>query len=122
VQGCRAKGKADFQMRIIVEDRPIQVFVLICPGVQFFLQQFTQVYELVIYTASMSIYVNPLVDTIDPDRHIPFRLFRDHCFNYQGSYIKDLSLLGRPMQNVIIVDNSQNAYYFHPENSVPILS
>jgi RNA polymerase II subunit A small phosphatase-like protein len=79
-------------------------------------------YELVIYTASMSIYANPLVDTIDPDKHIPFRLFRDHCFSYQGSYIKDLSLLGRPMQDVIIVDNSPNAYYFHPENSVPILS
>ena len=26
------------------------------------------------------------------------------------------------MQDVIIVDNSPNAYYFHPENSVPILS
>ena len=79
-------------------------------------------YELVIYTASMSIYANPLVDTIDPDKHIPFRLFRDHCFSYQGSYIKDLSLLGRPMYEVIIVDNSPNAYYFHPENAVPILS
>jgi carboxy-terminal domain RNA polymerase II polypeptide A small phosphatase len=122
VKACRAKGKADFQMRIIVEGRPIQVFVLIRPGVQFFLQRLAQMYELVIYTASMSIYANPLVDTIDPDRHIPFRLFRDHCFSYQGSYIKDLSLLGRPMQDVIIVDNSPNAYYFHPENSVPILS
>jgi RNA polymerase II subunit A small phosphatase-like protein len=70
----------------------------------------------------MSIYANPLVDTIDPDRYIPFRLFRDHCFSYQGSYIKDLSLLGRPMSELIIVDNSPNAYHFHPENAVPILS
>lgn len=70
----------------------------------------------------MSIYANPLVDTIDPERTIPYRLYRDHCFSYQGSYIKDLSLLGRPMKDVIIVDNSPNAYYFHPENAVPILS
>jgi RNA polymerase II subunit A small phosphatase-like protein len=33
-----------------------------------------------------------------------------------------MSLLGRPMKDVIIVDNSPNAYYFHPENAVPILS
>ena len=26
------------------------------------------------------------------------------------------------MNEVIIVDNSPNAYYFHPENAVPILS
>lgn len=50
------------------------------------------------------------------------RLYREHCFNYMGSYIKDLSLIGRPMKDVIIVDNSPNAYYFHPENAVPILS
>lgn len=109
-------------MRIIVEGRPIQVFVLIRPGVQYFLQRLALVYELVIYTASMSIYANPLVDTIDGDRLIPYRLYRDHCFSYQGSYIKDLSLLGRPMSDVIIVDNSPNAYHFHPENAVPILS
>ena len=26
------------------------------------------------------------------------------------------------MKDVIIVDNSPNAYFFHPENAVPILS
>lgn len=109
-------------MRIIVEGRPIQVYVLIRPGVAFFLSRLALLYELVIYTASMSIYANPLVDTIDQDRLIPYRLYRDHCFSYQGSYIKDLSLLGRPMSDVIIVDNSPNAYHFHPENAVPILS
>jgi len=70
----------------------------------------------------MNIYANPLVDTLDQDRLIPMRLYREHCFNYMGSYIKDLSLLGRPMKDVIIVDNSPNAYFFHPENAVPILS
>ena len=70
----------------------------------------------------MSIYANPLIDTIDPEHLVPYRLFRDHCFSYQGSYIKDLSLIGRPMSDLLIVDNSPNAYHFHPENAVPILS
>ena len=122
VQACRTRGKCDFQMRIIVEGRPIQVYVLIRPGVSFFLQKLAQVYEIVLYTASMNIYANPLVDTLDQDTLIPFRLYREHCFSFQGSYIKDLSLIGRPMKDVIIVDNSPNAYFFHPENAVPILS
>ena len=109
-------------MRIVVEGRPIPVYVLIRPGVAFFLQKLAQIYEIVLYTASMSIYANPLVDTLDQDGLIPFRLFREHCFSFQGSYIKDLSLIGRPMKDVIIVDNSPNAYFFHPENAVPILS
>ena len=70
----------------------------------------------------MNIYANPLVDTLDQDSLIHMRLYREHCFSFQGSYIKDLSLLGRPMKDVIIVDNSPNAYFFHPENAVPILS
>jgi RNA polymerase II subunit A small phosphatase-like protein len=109
-------------MRIVVDGRPIQVYVLIRPGVLFFLQRLAAVYELVLYTASMNIYANPLVDTLDQDSLINMRLYREHCFSFQGSYIKDLSLLGRPMKDVIIVDNSPNAYFFHPENAVPILS
>lgn len=109
-------------MRIVVEGRPIQVFVLIRPGVQFFLQKLASIYEIVLYTASMSIYANPLVDTLDQDSLIPMRLYREHCFSFQGSYIKDLSLLARDMKDVIIVDNSPNAYFFHNENAVPILS
>jgi RNA polymerase II subunit A small phosphatase-like protein len=70
----------------------------------------------------MNIYANPLVDTLDTEGLIGLRLYREHCFSFQGSYIKDLSLLGRPMKDTIIVDNSPNAYYFHPENAVPSIS
>ncbi len=36
----------------------------------------------------------------------------------QGNYVKDLSLLGRPIESVIIVDNAPVSYMFHPENSM----
>ena len=39
VQACRTGGKYDFHMRIVVEGRPIPVYVLIRPGVAFFLQK-----------------------------------------------------------------------------------
>ena len=33
-----------------------------------------------------------------------------------------MSLLGRPMQDSLIIDNSPTSYTFHPENAIPILS
>lgn len=33
-----------------------------------------------------------------------------------------MSLLGRPMNESLIIDNSPTSYTFHPENAIPILS
>jgi carboxy-terminal domain RNA polymerase II polypeptide A small phosphatase len=30
--------------------------------------------------------------------------------------------IGRPMEDLIIIDNSPNSYQFQPENGIPILS
>ena len=44
------------------------------------------------------------------------------CMLSKGSYVKDLSLLGRDLKNVVIVDNSNKAYKWHTENAIPIKS
>jgi TFIIF-interacting CTD phosphatase-like protein len=36
--------------------------------------------------------------------------------------VKDLTRLGRKIENVIIIDNSPNSYYFQPENALPSLN
>jgi len=36
--------------------------------------------------------------------------------------VKDLSRLGRKLENIIIVDNSPNSYFFQPENALPSLN
>ena len=63
------------------------------------------------------------MDRIDPKGDVvPLRLFRDHCSTVNGSYVKDLSLLGRPLNQMAILDNSPVAYLFQPRNAIPILS
>jgi RNA polymerase II subunit A small phosphatase-like protein len=39
-----------------------------------------------------------------------------------GTYVKDLSQLGRNVKEVIILDNSPASYLFHPANAVPVSS
>jgi len=41
------------------------------------------------------------------------------CAVVQGNYVKDMTRLGRPIESVIIVDNSPASYLFQPENAIP---
>ena len=62
-------------------------------------------YELVVFTASLSKYAEPLVDKLDPKGLCFFRLFREHCTMINGAFVKDLKRLGRDLNRTIIVDN-----------------
>jgi RNA polymerase II subunit A small phosphatase-like protein len=105
-----------------IEGQICKVYVLVRPGTEFFLQRLSKCYELVIYTASLSKYADPLMDILDKKKLVDARLFREHCTSIQGVYVKDMSLLGRPLNDSMIIDNSPTSYTFHPENAIPILS
>ena len=95
-------------------------FVYVCkrPGVDEFLVEMAKYYEIVIYTASLNKYADPLLDLLDPHRTIRYRLFRESCVYYEGNYVKDMSLIDRDLSQSIIVDNSPSSYLFHPENAI----
>ena len=64
-------------------------------------------YEIVIFTAAMPDYANWVLDSIDKNNFISFRLFRHHTISIEGgkTHIKDLSRLGRNLDTLLIVDN-----------------
>jgi len=87
-------------------------------------------YTLVIFTASMQEYADPVIDWLDAGRGIlPHRFFRDvrHHFHFKnnihplidqqsctqlpnGSYTKDLSVVEADLARVCLVDNSPVSY------------
>ena len=79
-------------------------------------------YEIVIYTASLSLYANPLINKMDPNNYSKHRLFREHCTSIGETFVKDLSKLGRNLKDLILVDNSPLCYSLQPENGLPILT
>lgn len=101
-----------------IEDVVHFVYVAKRPGVDRFLVEMAKYYEIVIYTASLNKYADPLLDLLDPNRVIRARLFRESCVFYEGNYVKDLSVLDRDLAHSIIVDNSPSSYIFHPENAI----
>ena len=55
-------------------------------------------------------------------RSVPF-LYRRHLIYALKLFDpQDLSQLGRPMSDTIILDNSPASYIFHPNNAVPVSS
>ena len=83
----------------------------------------SKIYEIVIFTASLSQYAQPLINQLDKDSVGFSQLYREHCTFYNNIYfVKDLSKLGRELKNIIFVDNSSSAYMFQPENAIPITS
>lgn len=114
----RAVPGADFVIPVQIEDVVHFVYVAKRPGVDEFLLEMSKYYEIVVYTASLNKYADPLLDLLDPHRVIRTRLFRESCVYYEGNYVKDLSLLDRDLKHSIIVDNSPNSYLFQPENAI----
>jgi RNA polymerase II subunit A small phosphatase-like protein len=109
---------AHMTIPVTIEDTVHNVFVIKRPGVDEFMRRMGQHFEIVIYTASLSKYADPLLDKLDIHKVINKRLFRENCVFYEGHYVKDLSLLERDISQTIIVDNSPPSYTFHPENAI----
>ncbi|PIL35846.1 transporter [Ganoderma sinense ZZ0214-1] len=114
--------QADYVVPVEIEYHWHNVYVIKRPGVDNFLKKMGEIYEVVVFTASLSKYADPVLDKLDVHHVVSHRLFRESCYNHRGNYVKDLSQLGRPISDTIIIDNSPASYIFHPNNAVPVSS
>lgn len=113
---------ADFIVPVEIDQVIYKVYVLKRPHVDKFLTEVAKHYEVVIFTASLSLYANPLLDMLDTNKVIRHRLFRESCVLHGQAYVKDMSKLGRKMKDIMIVDNSPLSYAFQPTSAIPITS
>lgn len=113
---------SDFIVPVEIDGKMTDVYVLKRPWVDFFLEEVSKDWELVVFTASLPKYANPVMDLLDVGKKVRWRLFRRHCYAFQGNYVKDLTCLGRDLAQTVIVDNSPYSYIFHPQNAFPISS
>lgn len=116
-------ARYDLHLKLRVQGNLCNVYVAYRPFVHEFFKFIAPLFECVIFTASVSIYCDPLMDSLDNTGSLGrLRLFREHCSYVQGSHVKDLNLLGRDLNDVVIIDNSPIAYLFQQRNAIPILS
>jgi Dullard-like phosphatase family protein len=113
----------DTRLTIETETERGYLYVAFRPKLKEFLDFVAPLFEVVIFTASMSVYAEQLMNQLDPQRRLGhLRLFREHCTELRQARVKDLALLGRPLDKIAIIDNSNVAYLFQPRNAIPIVS
>lgn len=98
------------------------IYVCYRPGLANFLNSVCSIFEVVIFTASMKLYADHVLKSLDPCQKLKYKFYREFCTEHNGNYIKDLRILGRDLSRVIIIDNSEVSFSFQPENGILIKS
>eukprot|EP00662_Eupelagonemidae_sp_cell21_P056548 gene56548-60684_t len=75
--------------------------------------------EVALWTASTDDTGRPVVEQVDPlRRRFHHLIFRNPLWFTEPAHTKDLSLLGRPMEKVLLIENTPNCCKFHRNNSL----
>lgn len=89
------------------------------PQVEAFLQQVTMpLFEIVIFTSEHAMTAYAIIDNLDPNGYIMYRLFRDSTKYKDGVHHKDITHLNRDPKRVIVIDWDEKATSLQPENAL----
>lgn len=87
------------------------------PYIDYFLKQCgPPEFELVIYTQEQGSTAFPMIDALDAQGYISYRLFKDSTKYIKGTHVKELNQLGRDMRRVIHLDFNEDACQTSREN------
>ncbi|KAJ3155331.1 Nuclear envelope morphology protein 1 [Geranomyces michiganensis] len=108
-------------VEVLVERHVFLYYVYKRPYCDLFLKKVCEWYKVVIFTASMPEYADPVIDWLDPGRNLfAERYFRQSCMYRNGLYVKDLSIIEPDLARVCLVDNSPISYQWNEDNGIPI--
>lgn len=122
---ARGPGAQEPQPDLLVEfeDVPSLGGVFFRPSVRLFLEVAAKSFEIVVFTASQQAYADKVINALDPNgQTVSHRLCRQHCTELRGAFFKELGLLGRPLSQCILVDNSPISVACNADHGILIRS
>ena len=99
-----------------------RAYVQVRPYADYFLNEMSKYFELVIFTAAAEDYADIVLNELDKNKVINYKLYRKHTEQINGVFIKDLSKLGRDLTKILIIDNNKDNFSLQPENGLHICS
>lgn len=90
------------------------------PGVDKFLLDMAQYYEIVLYSPSIDGVADPVVTNLDKNGCIMHRLYREATHYKNGIHVKDISSLNRNINRIVVLDDDPEEVAFNPENLIKI--
>ena len=93
--------------------------LILRPDLILFLKEMKKIYELVLFSYATFEYIEKILQIIESkEKFFDYILDRRHITYEKGSYIKNLSLIGRNLKNIIIIDDKPQAFKMHKENGI----
>ncbi len=99
-----------------------RAYVQVRPYADYFLSEMEKYFEIVIFTAAAEDYADIVLNELDKNNSIDYKLYRKHTEQINGVFIKNLSKLGRDINKVVIIDNNKDNFSLQPENGLHISS
>lgn len=90
------------------------------PGTEAFLAYIASFFELVVFTSNMVTYADPILDRLDPNRHISQRLYQAEMHYKNGVHVTDLSNINRELTRTLVIYNYEIHVSMQPDNSIII--
>ncbi len=100
-------------------------YVRLRPYVHEFLRECSEIFDIVVFTASEQNYAEPIIQYICSESGVPYPrrcFFRQSCDATMGLHVKDLSKVRQDLSKVVLIDNSPGAAAYQPENYIPCMS
>ena len=99
-----------------------KAYVQVRPYADFFLNEMAKYFELIIFTAAAEDYADIVLNELDKNKVINYKLYRKHTDQMNGIFVKDLRKIGRDLDKILIVDNNKDNFSLQPENGLHICS
>ena len=96
--------------------------LILRPGLNEFLHDMKLLYELILFSTGTPEYVDPIVKKIEKDeKYFDYVLYRNHMtIDENGDNIKNLNLIGRNLNSVIIIDDVYKNFKLQKDNGICI--
>eukprot|EP01065_Artemidia_motanka_P031260 TRINITY_DN3755_c1_g2_i1.p1 TRINITY_DN3755_c1_g2~~TRINITY_DN3755_c1_g2_i1.p1 ORF type:complete len:345 (+),score=72.37 TRINITY_DN3755_c1_g2_i1:74-1036(+) len=124
VHSCFDPCECDLRIPLTMDGQQYVAYVKKRPGCDEFLRRSCELFDVVIWTASLQLYAGPLIDELVRGSGCGQvrRMYRSSCTQLEQGYAKDLTILGRSLDHVAIVDNTPGVALFQPSNLISVTS
>ena len=93
------------------------------PDVFTFLNEMKKYYELILFSEATQNYVDLLLESFEEtQKYFDHKLYRQHTVIAAQDFVKDLTRIGRPLDSIIIIDNSPQNFRLQVKNGIAIKS
>ena len=117
-------GRGDFCLEISVQKQLCRLPISFRPYLIQFLQEVSEWYRVVVFTASAQPYAEGLVSALNvrTNNAISHYLSRESCIRMNGVFVKDLRILNPDTEKILMVDNAIEAFTYQLSNGILIRS